>query len=261
MTLLYPQLGSGALSQFPVRKTRRTRTVTNRSADGTEIKLADPAGIITEWSLTYEDLSDQEADALQNFFDSTEGSLNEFTFLDPAGNLLAWSDQLDNDVWQKDPLLAVTGGAADPMGKALAWRLSNNGAASQGVYQTIAAPGGYQYCLSAYARAEATNSVRLWAGSDSRSEQVTSIWNRIVMTTAIPIDVASVRFGIEVPAQNSVQLYGIQVDAQPGPSNYKATSRGGVYENAHLRDDSLAITKTGVNRNRCTVNIIHANHL
>ena len=41
--LVYPQLGTGALSQFPVRKTRRTRTVVNRAADGSTIKLADPA--------------------------------------------------------------------------------------------------------------------------------------------------------------------------------------------------------------------------
>jgi hypothetical protein len=53
----------------------------------------------------------------------------------------------------------------------------------------------------------------------------------------------------------------MQLEAQPGPSGYKATSRGGVYENAHLRDDVLAITKTGVNRHSCTVNIIHENHL
>ncbi len=45
--LVYPQLGTGAMSQFPIRKTRRTRTVTNRAADGSAIKLADPAGVRT----------------------------------------------------------------------------------------------------------------------------------------------------------------------------------------------------------------------
>ena len=49
----YPQLGSGALSQFPVQKTRRARTVVNQAADGSTIKLADPAGMVTEWTLTY----------------------------------------------------------------------------------------------------------------------------------------------------------------------------------------------------------------
>ena len=90
----YPQLGSGALSQFPVQKIRRTRTVVNQAADGSTIKLADPAGAITEWDLTYTDLSDEEASALLAFFVAVEGTLNGFTFLDPAGNLLAWSDDL-----------------------------------------------------------------------------------------------------------------------------------------------------------------------
>src|ERR1039457_3738684 len=125
----YPQLGSGALSQFPVQKTRRLRTVVNQAADGSTIKLADPAAEATEWLLTYADLSDAEAAALRAFFDSAEGTLNGFTFLDPAGNLLAWSDQLDNAMWQKDPLLSLTGGVADPLGGTLAWRLNNSGGA------------------------------------------------------------------------------------------------------------------------------------
>src|ERR1035438_7018753 len=92
----YPQLGSGALSQFPVQKTRRARTVVNQASDGSTIKLADPAGAVTEWQLRYTDLSDAEAAALRAFFDSAEGTLNGFTFLDPAGNLLAWSDLLES---------------------------------------------------------------------------------------------------------------------------------------------------------------------
>jgi hypothetical protein len=74
-------------------------------------------------------------------------------------------------------------------------------------------------------------------------------------------EAASIQCGIEVAALGTVEVYGMQLEAQPGPSGYKATSRGGVYENAHLRDDVLAITKTGVNRHSCTVNIIHENHL
>ena len=76
----YPQLGSGALSQFPVQKIRRARTVVNRAADGSTIKLADPAAEVTEWLLNYVDLSGEEAEALRTFFDAMEGTLNGFTF-------------------------------------------------------------------------------------------------------------------------------------------------------------------------------------
>ena len=53
----------------------------------------------------------------------------------------------------------------------------------------------------------------------------------------------------------------MQVEPQASASDYSSTTRGGVYEGARLEDDSLTITATGYNRNSCTVNIIHANHL
>ena len=257
----YPQLGSGALSQFPVQKNRRARTVVNQAADGSTIKLADPAGEVTEWQLTYTDLSDEEAAALRAFFVAAEGTLNGFTFLDPAGNLLAWSDQLDQAAWQKDPLLSLTGGISDPRGGAQAWRLSNGGAAEQGAGQTLAAPGEYQYCLSAYVRAATATSVGLTAGSQTARRAVTSEWTRIAWTCSGDAQATSVRFGIEIAPSDAVEVYGLQVEAQTAASGYKASARGGVYEDAHLGDDVLTITSTDVNRHSCTVKIIHANHL
>jgi hypothetical protein len=257
----YPQLESGALSQFPVRKTRRARTVVNQAVDGSTMKLADPASQVTEWVLTYTDLSDEEAAALRAFFIAAEGTLNGFTFLDPAGNLLAWSDQLDQGAWQKDPLLSLTGSVADPRGGTRAWRLSNGGGAAQSAGQTLAAPGGYQYCLSAYVRAATATSVRLTVGSQGAGRAVTSDWTRLAWTSSGDAQATSVRFGVEIGAGDTVEVYGLQVEAQTAASGYKASTRGGVYEGAHLGDDALTITTTSVNRNSCTVKIIHANHL
>jgi hypothetical protein len=257
----YPQLGSGALSQFPVQKTRRLRTVVNQAADGSTIKLADPPGAVTEWLLSYTELSDSEAATLRAFFESAEGTLNGFTFLDPAGNLLAWSDQLDNAVWQTDPLLTATGGVADPQGGTFGWQLSNSGGAAQGVGQTLAAPGEYLYCLSAYVRAATATSVGLTVGSQTVQRAVTSEWTRVAWTTNGDAQATSVRFAIEVGASASVAVYGLQVEAQAAASGYRASTIGGVYEDAHLGDDVLTITSTDVNRNSCKVKIIYANHL
>jgi hypothetical protein len=253
--LVYPQLRTGALSQFPIHKTRRTRTVVNRSADGSTIKLADPAGLTTEWNLTYSDLSDDEAGALQAFFAAAEGSLNGFTFLDPAGNLLASSDQLDDEVWQKDPFLSLAASGER------AWRIGNGGAAGQAIAQTVAGPGGYAYCLSAWVRSDAGTTVRLRAGAQVRSLEVNSTWRRVFVPVIAETEVSAIRFAIELAAFSTLECYGIQAEAQPGPSGCRSTTRAGVYENAHLRDDVLAIAKTGVNRHSCTVNIIHANHI
>jgi hypothetical protein len=257
----YPQLGSGGLSQFPVQKNRRARTVVNRAADGSTIKLADPAAEVTGWLLTYTDLSDEEAAALRAFFVAAEGTLNGFTFLDPVGNLLAWSDQLDNAAWQKDPLLSLTGGMGDPRGGTQGWQLSDSGGGEQGVGQTLAAPGEYHYCLSAYVRAATATSVQLTIGSQTVQRAVTSVWTRIAWTSSGDAQATSVRFAIEMGAGAVVEVYGLQVEAQTAASGYKASTLGGVYEDAHLGDDVLTITSTDVNRNACTVKIIHANHL
>jgi hypothetical protein len=253
--LVYPQLGTGALSQYPIRKTRRARTVINQAADGSTVRLADPAAETTEWQLEYAEISDEEAAALEQFFLATEGSLFGFTFLDPAGNLLAWSNQLDNQVWQKEPLLAASASGAT------AWQLQNSGAAGQQIAQTLQVPGDYTYCFSVYARGETPATVRLVIGEQTADRVVSAEWGRIVFAMAGPANGESLRFGIEVPAATTVEVYGPQVEAQGGASVYRGSSRGGVYEDAHFVEDVFRITRTGFNRNTCTVNIIHANHL
>jgi hypothetical protein len=257
--LVYPQLTTGSLMQFPSQKNRKLRTVVNLLSDGRSIKLADPAAEITKWQLQYSNLSDQEAAALQQFFESTEGGLQTFTFLDPTGNLFAWSDRLDHAGWNKDPLLALTGGLADPAGGTNAWRVSNSGAAAQSLSQILEVPAEYRYCLSVYAKSEAGATVSLMCGPARAERALANEWSRIVIS-ANGGSTKTVEFGIEFPAGASADLFGMQVEAQPGPSAYKSSITGGVFPNASFQDDFLALTATDVNRHSATVNI-HANRL
>jgi hypothetical protein len=259
--LVYPQLSSGALTQFPVNKQQRQRTVVNAAEDGSTVKLADPNGAMTGWSLSYAGLTDSERAALETFFEAAEGTLNSFTFLDPTANLLAWSDQLTNGVWQAGPLLVLTGGVADPAGGRLAWKLVNTGAGVQNLTQTLQAPGGYRYCLSVYLRADQSTTVALQAGSRQAAVSVTTAWTRAMLAMAGDPTTSSVMFGIQLSAGASAYVYGIQVEAQAGASGYKSSTSGGVYANARLASDVLGVTTTGVGQHACTVNIIHVNHL
>jgi hypothetical protein len=258
--LVYPQLATGAMSQFPFRKQHRKRTVVNSAADGTSIKLADPNGEITQWQLAYADLSDAELDGLEQFFAAAEGTLNGFVFLDPAANLLAWSGKLDEDVWTLGPLLSATAGISDPNGGTESWRLTNGGTGAQGIIQTLEAPAGYLYCLSAYVRSAQAVTATMLIGSGRADRAVTSQWTRLVFAFSGDPAASSISFGLEVPPASNLDVYGLQVEPQSAASAYKATATGGVYQDARLADDVLAITTTGVNRHSCTVNIIHANH-
>jgi hypothetical protein len=258
---VFPQLTSGALAQFPVTKSNQLRTVVNTMADGSVITLADPAGAFTGWQLQYSNLSDAEAAALQQFFSSMEGSLNQFIFLDPTANLFAWSDQLTNDVWTADPFAGLTGGVADPLGGTNGWTLTNSGEAPQGVYQTLNAPGGYTYCLSIYLRSVMAASAILLSGNSQTTVTIGNGWNRFTLSGQGNASANSITFGVQVPPGMSLNLFGMQVEIQPGASNYKSTTTGGVYPTAYFRDDSLAFTSTDVNHNSVTVNIVYASTL
>lgn len=259
--LVYPQLGTGALSQFPVQKRRRLRTVVNAAADGSFVKLADPTGEYTEWSLTYGQLSDAEISALEQFFTAAEGTLNGFTFLDPTANLLAWTDYLNNAAWVKGPALSVTSSVVDPAGGTNGWHANNSGGGAQTIVQTISAPAGYLYCFSAYVRSANPSNVTILLGSERANCVVTTGWTRIAFAAAGDPTADSISFGLEFSAGAAVDVYGMQAEPQAGASVYKASTTGGVYENARLGDDVLTTTATGVNQHSCTVNIFYAKHL
>jgi hypothetical protein len=241
--LTYPQL-----AHFPIVKRRRRRTVVNRMADGRSIKMADGAGEVTEWRLEYADLSDAEAGVLQTFFAEAEGSLQEFRFVDPTANLLAWSGRPEEAVWSKGPLL--TASATNGV-----WSLRNAGAGPQAITQTIEAPPEFVYCFSVYARGSGT--VKMVAGDQAVEHAIGAEWRRLKMA----VTVAETTFGLEAPAGASVEVRGMQVEAQANASAARESTSGGVYDGARLRDDSLEMVATGVNRNSCTVNIVHAKHI
>jgi hypothetical protein len=257
---MYPQLTTGAFSQFPLRKRRQTRTVTNTAADGSSIKLTDPNGALTEWQLRYEGLSDTELSNLQQFFTTAEGSLNGFTFLDPAGNLLAWSEDLTNAVWAAGPFLASASGVTDPLGGTRAFHLTNSGQGAQSLSQTLNAPAGYLYSLSAYVRAAQITTVTLLIGSNRAAAIAGPNWSRISFTASGDPTAASLLFGIELPP-GAIDVFGPQTEAQATPSAYQKSTTGGVYENARFGDDAFSYTTTDVNRHSTTVNIIYVNHL
>lgn len=244
--MIYPQL-----MHYPVVKRRTLRTVVNRAPDGSAVRLADPAGASIAWKLQYSGLSDTELATLEQFFATAEGTLNGFTFLDPAANLLASSGALDHTVWVKGPGLTVT--ALTP-----GWRIANPSGAAQSIVQTLgAAPAGYLYCVSAQVSATAGTTVILLAGSQRADRVLSGGWQQIAFAATAD----TTAFGLEIPAGATVDIIGMQVEAQGAASVYRNSTVSGVYEGARFADDALEITTTGVNRHSCTVNVIYVNHL
>ena len=168
---------------------------------------------------------------------------------------------MDNPAWSPGPSLTVAGGMADPVGGTTAWRLTDSGAGAQTICQALSAPAGYVYCLSVFARSPQPTTATLMHGSNRADRILRTNWSRIALTASGDALAESIAFGLELPAGGSADVFGMQVEPQGGASQYKATTTGGVYEDARFRDDVLSITTTGVNRHSATVNIIYANHL
>jgi len=259
--LYYPQLSSGVLAQYPIAKQISYRTVINTLPDGRTITMADLNGAFVTWQLTYSGLSDAEWSAIEQLFTQVQGSYGTFTFADPAGNLLTWSEDPTQAVWEKDPLITVAGGFADSLGGTGAAQITNSAQAAQGLRQNIAAASAYQYCFSVYLRGDTPVSLQMVVSSASgqvtQTASVGTEWSRLTLPGNLGGSDSSVSFGVELPPGVRVYAFGFQAEAQPSAGLYRPTTdQGGVYSNSRFATDELRRVATGPNQNGAQVTIL-----
>jgi hypothetical protein len=250
--LFFPQLSSGALAQYPIRKTQVARSVKNILPDGRMILLPDPGAARLLWELSYSDLAPADIAALQFLYSSCSGPLRAFTFIDPTGNMLAWSSDLTQQTWQISSQIKVSGGAQDPEGGSAAFTLANLGQAPQQISQTLAVPANYQYCFSVYASSSRASNITLaFAGSSAQETKAFGLgrdWARLSFAGKLADPGFTLTVSISLEPGQQVQLYGIQLQPQLAPSRYRPTAqRGGVYPNAHWATEELVIAAQAPN--------------
>lgn len=246
----FPQLSTDCLAQYPTRRVSGHRTVTNETPGGALVLGTDPEARAMEWELAYAGLTEGEAAALRSLFEECEGSLQPFVFPDPAGNLLARSEEFTLVPWSSSPLLQWTGNIADPLGTTRASRATNNGAIAQSVEQSIDCPGSRTLCFSVWARSPQAVSIvlRRSAGAESHSEVllVGPSWKRWQLSGDLNTSAAPVRFSVEIPAGATVDVFGAQAEPQHAASDYRKTAQqSGVYSQAHFAQDELTLTADG----------------
>jgi len=241
----FPQLSTGCLVQLPLSRRLVWRAITNRLENGERISLPDtPAGRI-EWNLAYKELSEGEAAGMGSFFRNCRGAFGTFSFADPSANLLGWSEDLSRPDWQHG-LLSVVPNRAAPNGTLSASTLINAVGAAQQLTQTVALPGQYTTCFSAWLRSDSPATVTLRRGSAVQPLAITSNWKRYYLTGAVPGE-DNAPFSVELQPGQSMDVWGFQVEAGPYPSQYvPVTTASGIYERTSFAADELAITATGV---------------
>ncbi len=259
--LYYPQLSTGSVSQFPVRRGSQMRTIANQLASGYTIRMADTGTQKVQWQLRYTDLTDGERSSIETLFNAAEGQLNTFTFLDPTDNLLLWSEDWTQSAWTADPLLQVAGGVADPFGGNGAMQLTNTAQTTQQIVQSTDAPSSFVYCFSVYVRSSSPATIQLVVTATGQTFLTAvatgSAWTRVTTSGSLSVQDDGISFGVELPAGVQVDAFGAQVEAQPGAGLYKKTiDLGGVYSSTRFSSDLLSVIATAPNQNSCQIDLM-----
>lgn len=243
-SVFFPQLTSGALAQYPIKKTKLVRTIKNVLPDGSMLLLSDPNGSHLIWQLIYTGLETADIQALQTHFRSCAGPFRAFTFIDPTENMLVWSSDLESAPWQTVGLPNFETGLADPDGGNAGFTVTNLGQETLQISQSVLVPADYQYCFSVYATSGQPAQISLTRRGPSAQETTKFAigpgWNRIVSSGQLEDSGAGFTIAINLTAGQQVGLYGAQLEPQVSPSRYRPTATlGGVFANAHWGVDQL----------------------
>ena len=256
--LIFPQLSSGANVQYPLARVDARRTAVNVMADGSILKFEDVAGARAEWALRLDSLNDAERLAIEQLYLATEGQLRTFTLLDPVTNLLSWSEDFSKPAWVGDPLLQKTGGGADPFGGASAWQLTNSAQALQAISQTIAGPGGFEYCFSAYVKGTGTVYLTRKSGSLSETEQIVGSggWQRV--STAGRLDSLGATFQVSIGVEGgaTLEVFGPQLEAQPAAGPYRRNAGLSGVTNVRFDSSQLSTDAVGLDRFSSVIRLV-----
>ncbi len=253
---LFPQIGAGSVAQFPLTRSRRWRSIANQMESSEQVILPDAAAGEIEWRLGYRDLTDAEVGSLSSLFASSQGSFGAFTFIDPMANLLGWSEDLSQPVWQAG-LLQHASGVSDPLGTLRASSITNASPGAQTLTQTLAVPGSYVACFSVYLRSDAAGSVTLHRDGTQIMAVVGPAWRRVFVSGAGASGAVQSSFSISIAAAQTIEVWGLQVEVQPYPSAYRQTTAPhGIYEETYFENDELGIVSTSCGLSSCDIRLL-----
>ena len=248
---VFPQLSSGANAQYPLVRVRSSRTVVNVMQDGSQVKFGDVATERTRWALQMHSLDEAERVAVEGVFMAVGGQLRAFTLLDPAANLLSWSEDFGKAAWVADPLLQRTSGVGG-------WTLTNTGQVVQGIAQSVAGPAGFEYCFSVYVQGSGSVSLVRSSGgvTETRGFVLTSERRRISTAGRLAVTGDSVQMAIRLSPGATATVFGAQLEAQPGAGAYKRSLGDSGVVQVRFASGRLETEAVGLDRNSSVIHLV-----
>src|ERR1039457_3178188 len=80
---MFPTLKTGAVMQYPAKRTLQFNTDAIRFLDGTEQRFRDNPSVLHRWTIQLDLLDESELAALDQFFISNQGRFGSFSFTAP----------------------------------------------------------------------------------------------------------------------------------------------------------------------------------
>lgn len=277
----YPQLLNGMIAQKPYTPGKEYKTVSNDLPSGYRYSYAwrgagltgQPSGPLGRWEIPYSTLTDAEAATLESFFVSMQGRYGQFTFLDPAGNLVQNSENLSDISWTAYNAVSVSAsGVADPFGGTGAQTLTSSGTNSMLATSILPAGGasGFVLCVSAWVRPQAAQTLYIGmvdSGFSTLSGGISwtlaaNAWKRISarITLATSSSVSMLIGGLASWSGTSIDIFGSQCVANSGPGGYASTPGNyGYHTNCQFDIDTLTLEYNGYNKTAARVVIVETN--
>lgn len=249
MPIYFPQLSNATITHLPYAVAPEFNSVISEVPTAgsryTYAKLQAPLG---KWMVNFQSIHDADLAISEAFFVSIAGRLNEFTLLDPGGNLCQYSEDFTNAVWTKS---GVTVGslATDPFGGNFARSIVSG---TDGYLATVVLPSGgasgMTFCGSVWVLPSTSGqAVKLGFTDPSITllgfqnwDNVPQQWSRFFFTFTVPsaVDISFVIAGLG----GSYTIFGAQVAPLVGPGAYaKSPGNYGLHSKCRFDTDSFDI--------------------
>lgn len=245
----YPATAHGAVCQFPVEKEQQWRIVEIESGGGIRERRTE-RGAIVRWRLRYEDLSDAEGLALEQFYADRGGALKPFEFVDPFANTILDSADLTTAAWSRN---GGSVGQSDEVRDGHRVFLLTGGCE---LSQNVEVAGGYAYCASAWARSPGGGELQIDLAGNQNTIPLGPNWRRcwVSMAPAGATGVVGVTFVNAGPSETEIAALSLVAQPYPGEATVSGAGRS-LYRSAHFAEGGFRLIPTGPNRNRVEVTI------
>lgn len=225
----YPPINSdGIITGLPYSGEFGYRTTSDMLDVGKQYAWKWRANPLGTFLVNHPNITTAEVAVLKDFFYGMEGMKGSFIYLDPGGNLCAYSDLFSNAAWTK---IAVTLGGAtpDPFGGNLATVCTSTSFATFMRTPVIPAGGasGFKLCASVWAKATTVGQTLLIGLIDGSSSILASqewslpngVWTRIYCPISLATNSAIHMFigGLGTWNSTTINLFSAQCSPMPMP--------------------------------------------